>query len=157
MRFCRQETHPNRIASTLIFIVSCHHIFVCMQVGFMYGSLLEDFLTSLTLHCKGWKSVYLNPPRPQFLGNTTTNLNDLLVHGSRGSQGLVEVGMSKFCPLIYGPSCRLSLLQTMAYAEFALFPLFEGLAILCFATIPPLCLLNGITLYPQVRLCADEF
>ncbi|KAB1219131.1 Cellulose synthase-like protein E6 [Morella rubra] len=102
----------------------------------------------VSLHCKGWSSVNFDPPRPQFLGSGTTNLNDVLVQGMRWSSGLIEFGFSKFCPLIYGPP-RVSLLQSMCYAEVALFPLYF-LPLWCFATIPQLCLLNGVPLYPEV-------
>uniref|UniRef100_A0A803LMG2 Uncharacterized protein n=1 Tax=Chenopodium quinoa TaxID=63459 RepID=A0A803LMG2_CHEQI len=35
--------------------------------GFWYKSVLEDAMTGYMLQSKGWRSVYLNPPRPQFL------------------------------------------------------------------------------------------
>lgn len=119
------------------------------EVGFLYKSVVEDYFTGfVALHCKGWSSIYCDPPRPQFLGSGTTNLNDVLIQGMRWSSGLVDVGFSKFCPLIYGPP-RLSLLQSMCYAELAFFPLYF-LPVWCFATIPQLCLLNGVPLYPEV-------
>ncbi|XP_021804767.1 cellulose synthase-like protein E1 [Prunus avium] len=120
------------------------------EVGFMYGSVLEDYLTGFRLHCKGWISVYFNPPRPQFLGSGTTNLDDFLVQGTRWTSGLVDVAISKFCPLIYGPLKTYTFVQSMCYAELALFPIFYFLPLWCFATIPQLCLLNGIPLYPEV-------
>ncbi|KAL6292186.1 hypothetical protein ACE6H2_000328 [Prunus campanulata] len=119
-------------------------------VGFMYGSVVEDYFTGFRLHCKGWISVYCNPPRPQFLGSGTTNLDDFLVQGTRWSSGLVDVAISKFCPLIYGPLKTYTFVQSMCYAELALFPIFYFLPLWCFATIPQLCLLNGIPLYPEV-------
>ncbi|XP_031377104.1 cellulose synthase A catalytic subunit 1 [UDP-forming]-like [Punica granatum] len=119
------------------------------EVGFMYFSVVEDYFTSFTLHCKGWASVYLNPPRPQFLGTGTTNLNDLLVQGTRWSSGLIEVGLSRFCPLIYGLSTKISILEALAYAELSLFPLYF-IPAWCFGVIPQLCLLHGIPLYPKV-------
>ncbi|KAE8022570.1 hypothetical protein FH972_008360 [Carpinus fangiana] len=118
------------------------------EVGFLYASVTEDYLTGLTLHCKGWTSVYHDPPWPQFLGSCTTNLNDLLIQGTRWSSGLLEVGLSNFSPLIYGPP-RMSLLESMCYGELAFSPLCF-LPLWCFATIPQLCLLNGIPLYPKV-------
>ncbi|PQQ07349.1 hypothetical protein Pyn_06783 [Prunus yedoensis var. nudiflora] len=102
------------------------------------------------LHCKGWISVYCNPPRPQFLGSGTTNLDDFLVQGIRWASGLVDVAISKFCPLIYGPLKTYTFVQSMCYAELALCPIFYFLPLWCFATIPQLCLLNGIPLYPEV-------
>ncbi|XP_021290796.1 cellulose synthase-like protein G3 [Herrania umbratica] len=119
------------------------------KVGFMYFCVVEDYITSFTLHCKGWKSVYLNPPRPQFLGTSTTNLSDLLIQGTRWASGLTAVAISRFCPLIYGP-LRMSLLQSLCYAELAFWPLLFSLPLWGIAFIPQLCLLNGIPLYPEV-------
>ncbi|OMO54776.1 Cellulose synthase [Corchorus capsularis] len=109
----------------------------------------SNYFTGLNLHCKGWKSVYLTPPRPQFLGTSTTNLSDLLIQGSRWTSGLTDVAISKFCPLIYGPT-KMSLLQSLCYAELAFWPLLYSLSLWGFALIPQLCLLNGIPLYPEV-------
>ncbi|KAF5736769.1 Cellulose synthase like G2 [Tripterygium wilfordii] len=119
------------------------------EVGFMYGSVVEDYLTGFILHSRGWRSVYLDPSRPQFLGSSTTNLNDLVVQGTRWSAGLIDVALSRFCPFIYG-LLRMPFLQSMLYAQLAFWPLFQSLPALCLATIPQLCLLNGIPIYPQV-------
>ncbi|GMN53482.1 hypothetical protein TIFTF001_022617 [Ficus carica] len=118
------------------------------EVGFLHYSVVEDFLTGFVLQSKGWKSVYVNLSKPQFLGSGVTNLNDLLTQGTRWSTGLVEVGISKFCPFFYGPS-KMSFLEKMCYANLSIFPLY-CLPLWCFATIPQLCLLKGIPLYPEV-------
>lgn len=118
-------------------------------MGLLYQSVAEDFFTGFILHCKGWKSTYLTPSRAQFLGSATTNMNDLLTQGVRWSSGLIQVGLSRFCPLIYGP-LRTSCLQSLCYADLSLFPIFYCLPLWCFATVPQLCLLNGISLYPEV-------
>ncbi|CAL5337481.1 unnamed protein product [Camellia sinensis] len=123
------------------------------EVGFLYFSVAEDYFTDfINLHGKGWISVYCDPARPGFLGSSTTNLSDLLVQGTRWSSGLVEVAISRFCPLIYGPKQKkkkISVLERMCYAELAFFP-FYFIPLWCFATIPQLYLLNGIPLYPEV-------
>ena len=118
-------------------------------MGFSYQSVSEDFFTGFILHCKGWTSTYFDPSRPQFLGTSTTNLNDVLIQGIRWASGLIDVSISRFCPLLYGPS-RMSLLLSMCYGEMSLFPLLYCLPLWCFATLPQLCLLNGIPLYPEV-------
>ncbi|XP_028762335.1 cellulose synthase-like protein G2 [Neltuma alba] len=118
------------------------------EVGFLYASVVEDVVTGFFMNCSGWRSVFCNPPKPQFTGIATTNLNDLLIQGTRWSSGLIEIALSKFCPLIYGPF-NISLLQSLCYAELALFPLYF-FPICCFAIIPQLCLLHGIPLYPKV-------
>jgi cellulose synthase/poly-beta-1,6-N-acetylglucosamine synthase-like glycosyltransferase len=122
--------------------------FELFQVGFLYDSVVEDFLTGFILHCNGWNSVFCEPSRPQFLGTATTNLNDVLIQGTRWYSGLFENGISKVCPLIYGP-LRMPLLQSLCFAELTYFPLY-CLPLWCFATIPQFCLLNGIPLYPKV-------
>ncbi|XVF62935.1 hypothetical protein PTKIN_Ptkin09bG0048800 [Pterospermum kingtungense] len=119
------------------------------QVGFLYNSVVEDYFTGFNLHRKGWKSVFYNPPRPAFLGTATTKLNDTLLQGARWNCGVLQVALSRFSPLIYGLSSRMSLLQTMCYAYLSLQPLYS-LPIWCLATIPQLCLLNAIPLYPKV-------
>ncbi|KAI7980358.1 Cellulose synthase-like protein G2 [Camellia lanceoleosa] len=122
------------------------------EVGFLYFSVVEDVFTDfINLHGKGWISVYCDPARPGFLGSSTTNLSDLLVQGTRWSSGLVEVAISRFCPLTYGlkQKKKLSVLERMCYAELAFFP-FYFIPLWCFATIPQLYLLNGIPLYPEV-------
>lgn len=118
------------------------------QVGFLYYSVVEDCLTGFTLQSKGWNSVYVSSSKPQFLGSGVTNLNDLLIQGTRWSTGLVEIGISKFCPFIYGPS-KMSFLEKMCYGYLSFLPLY-CLPVWCLATIPQLYLLNGISLYPEV-------
>ncbi|XP_034686472.1 cellulose synthase-like protein G2 [Vitis riparia] len=122
------------------------------EVGFLYQSVVEDYLTGFIMHCRGWTSVYCNPSKPQFLGSGVTNMNDMLVQGTRWSSGLFDVAISKFSPLIYGP-LRMSILESFCYAYLAYFPLYF-ISVWCFGIIPQLCLLNGIPLYPKV---SDSF
>ncbi|XAR49015.1 Cellulose synthase (UDP-forming) [Bertholletia excelsa] len=119
------------------------------KAGFLYFSVAEDFFTGIvSLPGKGWISVYFYPARPAYLGTGTTTLNDVLVQGTRWGCGLVEVGLCRFSPLVYGLR-NMSILQALSYAELALFP-FYFLPVFCFGTIPQFCLLNGISLYPEV-------
>ncbi|KAF9608915.1 hypothetical protein IFM89_012083 [Coptis chinensis] len=117
------------------------------QIGFSHECLLESTFTGYLLHCKGWTSVYCFPSKPCFLGCTTMNMKDALVQGMKWCSGLFQVGLSKFCPLTYGMS-RMSILQSMCYAYFVFQP-FYSVALIIYGTIPQLCLLNGIPLYPQ--------
>lgn len=118
------------------------------KVGFRYDSLTEDLMTGLYLQSKGWRSVYVNPARPQFLGSATTNLNEALVQGIRWHAGILDIGLSKYCPLIYRPS-RMQFLHKLASSWIALFPL-DFLPVSCLAIVPPLCFLYGIPLFPKV-------
>ncbi|TYG55342.1 hypothetical protein ES288_D09G265100v1 [Gossypium darwinii] len=119
------------------------------KVGFLYFCVLEDYFTGFTLHRKGWKSVYLYPKRPQFLGTATTNFNEASIQWTRWVSGLTSVAISRFCPLICGP-LKMSLVHLMCYLEVACMPLLYCLSIWGFALIPQLCLFNGIPLYPKI-------
>ncbi|KAL0388455.1 UNVERIFIED_CONTAM: Cellulose synthase-like protein G2 [Sesamum radiatum] len=94
----------------------------------------------------GWRSAYVDPARPCFLGVCPTNLNDMLVQQTRWALGAMQIALSRFSPLIYG-GLRMSILQSMFYAQVGslyVVPLC-GLAV-----IPQICLLYGIPLYPKV-------
>ncbi|TYI12204.1 hypothetical protein ES332_A09G261000v1 [Gossypium tomentosum] len=119
------------------------------KVGFLYFCVLEDYFTGFTLHRKGWKSVYLYPKRPQFLGISTTNFNETSIQWTRWISGLTSVTISRFCPLICGP-LKMSLVHLMCYLEVACMPFLCCLSVWGFALIPQLCLFNGIPLYPKI-------
>ncbi|CAL5395290.1 unnamed protein product [Camellia sinensis] len=117
---------------TIVCFLLCSN----MQVGFLYFSVVEDYFTYfINLHGKGWISVYCNPARPAFLGSGTTNLSDVLVQTTRWGSGLVEVAISRFCPLLHCPKQKekqMSVLERMCYAELAFFPFdFIPLWLLC--------------------------
>ncbi|CAL5433452.1 unnamed protein product [Camellia sinensis] len=69
------------------------------NMGYRYGSLVEDFYTSYRLHCEGWRSIFCHPKRAAFLGDVPVTLNDVLYQIMRWSMGLLEVGFSKNSPL----------------------------------------------------------
>ncbi|KAK9003348.1 hypothetical protein V6N11_060912 [Hibiscus sabdariffa] len=117
-------------------------------VGFLYNSVIEDYLTGFTLHSKGWKSVFYNPPRPAFLGTATTKLNDTLLQGARWNCGALQVTFSRLCPLFHRLTSKMSLLQRMCYVYLSFQPLYF-FPMWCLATIPQLCLLHAIPLYPK--------
>ncbi|KAG9152768.1 hypothetical protein Leryth_023564 [Lithospermum erythrorhizon] len=116
---------------------------IIMQIGFLY-----NYFTGFILHCRGWKSVFCNPSRPAFLGSAPTNLSVTLIQGTRWSSGLLEVSLSRFCPIIYGIKF-LPLLDCMCYSYLSCHPLY-CIPVWCFATVPQLCLLRGIPMYPKV-------
>ncbi|XP_028055210.1 cellulose synthase-like protein G3 isoform X1 [Camellia sinensis] len=152
-----EKSNGKRIVSSSILIEEARNLASCTfekgttwgrEIGYSYDSLLESTFTGYLLHCKGWKSVYLYPKRPCFLGCTTIDMKDAMVQQRKWSSGLVQVGLSKFSPLTYGLS-RMSILQSMCYGYFT-FVSFHSLAFLLYATIPQLCLLTGIPVYPKL-------
>ncbi|KAL8142783.1 hypothetical protein V2J09_015815 [Rumex salicifolius] len=119
-------------------------------VGFYYYSIAEDVFAGYHLLIGGWKSVYIDPQIAPFLGTATTNFNVFMTQNTRWTAGLVEIGMSRFCPLIYGPSRRhLALVHRLYYTWVVLYPI-NFVPVWIMAIIPQLCLLHGIPIYCKV-------
>ncbi|CAO2839116.1 unnamed protein product [Amaranthus hypochondriacus] len=119
------------------------------KVGFSYECLLESTFTGYLLHCRGWKSVYLNPTRPCFLGVTTIDMKDTMVQLVKWTSGLLGVGISKYSPITYAMS-RMSILQSMCYAYLTLSGLF-GFPFVIYGIVVPVCSLKGIPVFPKIN------
>ncbi|KAI8011630.1 Cellulose synthase-like protein G1 [Camellia lanceoleosa] len=117
------------------------------EIGYAYDSLLESTFTGYLLHCKGWRSVYLYPKRPCFLGYTTTDMKDAMIQIMKWCSGLFRVAFSRFSPLTYDMS-KMSILQSMCYGSITFAPL-HSISFLIYGTIPQLCFFSGIPLYPE--------
>ncbi|KAK4336557.1 hypothetical protein RND71_044231 [Anisodus tanguticus] len=71
------------------------------EVGWIYGSVTEDILTGFKMHCYGWRFMYCMPKLPAFKGSAPINLSDRLHQVLRWALGLVEIFLSKHCPIWY--------------------------------------------------------
>ncbi|KAF2318135.1 hypothetical protein GH714_041488 [Hevea brasiliensis] len=118
-----------------------------IQMGFRYGSLVEDFFTGYQLRCEGWRSMFCNPDRPAFLGNAPISLVDSLNQLKRWAVGVFEVGFSKYSPMIYGIR-RLGLLMTLLYSQYAFWPIWS-IPITTYAFLPQLALINRVRVFPK--------
>ncbi|KAI3969461.1 hypothetical protein MKX01_020022 [Papaver californicum] len=118
------------------------------EMGLKYGCPVEDVLTGLSIQCRGWKSVYLNPERPGFLGVAPNTLGDTLVQHKRWSEGDFQIFLSKYNPFLYGHQ-KISLGLQMSYCVYCLWAP-NSLPTLYYLVIPPLCLLKGIPLFPKI-------
>uniref|UniRef100_A0A803LMF7 Uncharacterized protein n=1 Tax=Chenopodium quinoa TaxID=63459 RepID=A0A803LMF7_CHEQI len=119
-----------------------------VEARFSYDCLLESSYTGYLLHCKGWRSVYLYPKRPCFLGCTTIDMKDAIVQLIKWTSGLLGVAMSKFSPLTYAMS-RMSILQSMCYAYITCSGLL-AVPLFIYGVVLPFCLLKGVPVFPKV-------
>jgi cellulose synthase/poly-beta-1,6-N-acetylglucosamine synthase-like glycosyltransferase len=119
-----------------------------MQIGFRYGSLVEDYYTGFRMHCEGWKSAFCNPDRPAFFGDVPNSLIGALDQQKRWSVGLLEVGFSKYSPATYGVR-TMGPSMGLAYAQLAFWPLWS-IPITAYAFLPQLALLNKVYIFPKV-------
>ncbi|GMH25488.1 hypothetical protein Nepgr_027331 [Nepenthes gracilis] len=118
------------------------------EVGLKYGFIVEDAITGMTIQCRGWKSVLLNPIKPSFLGLAPTTLPQFLMQQKRWGEGLLQLVLSKYCPLWYGHK-RISFGHQLCYCHYGLWAA-NCLATLCYSTIPSLYLLKSIPLFPEI-------
>ncbi|MFQ6634853.1 hypothetical protein Gotur_011150, partial [Gossypium turneri] len=118
------------------------------EMGFIYGFPVEDIVTGLSVQCRGWKSMFLDPERDGFLGVAPITLLQLLVQHKRWTEGHLQVFLSKYCPLLYGYK-KIPLKLRLAYCAYNLWAA-NCLATLYYVVVPCLCLLKGITLFPKI-------
>eukprot|EP00262_Sarcandra_glabra_P009225 TRINITY_DN232_c0_g1_i3.p1 TRINITY_DN232_c0_g1~~TRINITY_DN232_c0_g1_i3.p1 ORF type:complete len:729 (-),score=99.72 TRINITY_DN232_c0_g1_i3:105-2291(-) len=118
------------------------------EAGLIYGSMVEDVLTGLSIHYKGWKSIYFKPARAGFIGVAPTTLAQTLVQHKRWSEGELQVFLSKKNPIIHGLG-KIKLGLMMGYCYYNLWG-FCSLPALFYVAVPPLCLLNGISVFPRI-------
>ncbi|CAI9772784.1 unnamed protein product [Fraxinus pennsylvanica] len=118
------------------------------EMGLVYGCATEDMVTGLTIQCKGWKPVYYNPTKRAFRGVAPTTLDQHLAQYKRWSEGLFQIFLSKYCPIIYGHgkigfSAQIGHCLYLLWAPVALPTLY-------YVVIPALSLLHGVPLFPKV-------
>ncbi|XP_022719962.1 cellulose synthase-like protein E6 [Durio zibethinus] len=118
------------------------------EMGLKYGCALEDIITGLAIHCRGWRSIYFNPIRKAFLGVAPTTLLQYLIQHKRWAEGGLQIFLSKYFPLIYGHK-RIPLKLQLSYCPYLLWAV-NCLATLFYATVPSLCLLKDIPLFPKM-------
>ncbi|XP_023750400.1 cellulose synthase-like protein G3 [Lactuca sativa] len=134
-----------------------HHLGECnyenntkwgFELGFRYGSLVEDYFTGYRLQCEGWESVFCHPSRPAFLGDVPISLIDAVSQTKRWAIGLLEVGFSKYTPMISG-SRYMGHVMGLCYAHYAFWPIWS-IPIVIYSFIPQIALLNGLYIFPEV-------
>ncbi|KAK9269762.1 hypothetical protein L1049_001540 [Liquidambar formosana] len=116
--------------------------------GLIYGCSSEDVITGLAIQCRGWKSVWYNPGKEAFLGVAPTTLDQALIQYKRWSEGMFQIFFSKYCPFLYGHG-KIKLAAQMGYCVYLLWAPIS-LPTLYYVIVPPLCLLRGIPLFPEV-------
>uniref|UniRef100_A0ACD5XTL3 Uncharacterized protein n=1 Tax=Avena sativa TaxID=4498 RepID=A0ACD5XTL3_AVESA len=117
------------------------------EIGLKYGSPVEDVITGLAIHCRGWESVCHNPTRPAFLGVGPSTLAQTLLQHKRWSEGNFTNFLSKYCPFLFGHG-KIKLHHQMGYCIYGLWAP-NSLATLYYVTIPSLALLKCTLLFPE--------
>ncbi|KAJ4799271.1 Cellulose synthase family protein [Rhynchospora pubera] len=118
------------------------------EVGLKYGIAVEDVMTGLMIQCRGWKSIYYNPPQKGFLGVGPTTLAQTILQHKRWGEGNLQIFLSKYCTFIYGHG-KIKLALQMAYCINTLWAA-NSVPTLYYVIVPSLSLLRGISLFPKM-------
>lgn len=121
-------------------------------MGVRYGSLAEDMHTSYWMQVLGWTSVFADPDRPAFRGDTPITLNDALSQTRRWGIGQLQMGFTRRNPLIYGPK-RFPLLMGMGYAYYTYWSLW-AIPVVIYGLLPSLALAHQRPIFPPVIVTA---
>ncbi|KAL8469678.1 hypothetical protein ACS0TY_032505 [Phlomoides rotata] len=100
------------------------------EMGLVYGCLIEDIVTGLSIQCRGWKPVYYHPSKAAFQGAAPINLDISLIQFKKWSEGMFQIFLSKYC-------------------IYLLWPIL-ALPTLCYVILPSLFLLYDVPLFPEV-------
>lgn len=112
-----------------------------LEIGGISGeTITEDAESSLMLHAKGFRSLYV--PRPMVCGLSPETFSDFILQRSRWCQGMLQMGFLKNPFLIPG----LSFAQRICYTNVYLFWFF-GFARFVFFVAPTVYLLFDIKIY----------
>ncbi|CAK9157971.1 unnamed protein product [Ilex paraguariensis] len=119
------------------------------KIGLIYGSATEDVLTGLTIHGRGWKSTYLTPDPPAFLGSAPSSGPTTLIQQKRWSTGLLEIVLSPKSPILFLSKGKLHFRQFLGYMWLLVWGL-RSIPELCYATLPAYCILTNSHFLPKV-------
>ncbi|XP_020102828.1 probable cellulose synthase A catalytic subunit 8 [UDP-forming] isoform X2 [Ananas comosus] len=119
------------------------------KIGWIYGSLTSDILTSLKMHVRGWRSIYCTPHRPAFIGTARVNLSDRLTQLLQWALGSMEILFSRHCPIWYAYGSRLKWLERIAYINATIYPL-TSIPLVIYCTVPAICLITGKFIIPPI-------
>ncbi|XWS18529.1 hypothetical protein CRYUN_Cryun32bG0051800 [Craigia yunnanensis] len=67
-----ESANPSKLIKEAIHVISCGYEEKTewgKEIGWIYGSVIEDILTGFKMHYRGWRSIYCMPLRPAFKGS----------------------------------------------------------------------------------------
>lgn len=118
------------------------------EVGFSYGILLESTITGYLLHSRGWKSAYLYPKTPCFLGCAPTDIKEGMLQLVKWLSELCLLAVSKYSPFTYGFS-TISTIHNFTYCFMSISSLY-AIGFILYGIVPQVCFLKGIPVFPKV-------
>ena len=119
------------------------------QVGWGYKSLTEDVVTSIRIHGMGYKSIYLMPKPPGFLGTVPTSMPASLVQKKRWVTGFNQVLFSKNSPIVATFKAKLQFRQCLSYTWILLLGV-RSIPEICYGALSAFCIITNSRFVPKV-------
>lgn len=117
-------------------------------MGWLYGSTSEDVLTGLKFHTKGWRSELCSTDPIAFMGcSPQDNLGQMAQH-KRWSTGLLDIFLSKHCPIFGTLFGKLQLRECLAYIWITNWAL-RSVPEICYALLPAYCIITNSNFLPN--------
>ncbi|PKA61511.1 Cellulose synthase-like protein H1 [Apostasia shenzhenica] len=119
------------------------------KIGLSYGSMTEDVQTGIRIHSMGWRSSYLTPDPPAFMGSAPVGGPASLAQFKRWATGLLEILFQPDnSPLTMTLTKRLRARQCLGYLLVSVWAL-RSLPELTYSLLPAYCLLAGTSFLPK--------
>ncbi|MED6182627.1 hypothetical protein PIB30_030366 [Stylosanthes scabra] len=118
------------------------------QVGWIYGSTSEDVLTGLKFHTKGWRSEFCTTDPIAFRGCSPQDSVGQMSQHKRWSSGLLEIFLSKHCPIFGTIFGNLELRECLAYIWITTWAL-RSVPEICYALLPAYSIIINSTFLPN--------
>ncbi|XP_008229979.1 PREDICTED: cellulose synthase-like protein B4 [Prunus mume] len=118
------------------------------KVGWMYGSTTEDILTGLSIHKRGWRSIICSPDPPAFQGCAPTGGPASMTQQKRWATGLLEILLSKNCPVFHTIFANLKFRMFLAYFWVFSWAL-RSVPELCYAALPAYSIITNTHFLPK--------
>ncbi|KAJ9560959.1 hypothetical protein OSB04_006119 [Centaurea solstitialis] len=119
------------------------------QIGWMYGSTAEDILTGISIHGRGWKSVYCVPDPAPFLGCAPVTYPAVLIQQKRWAAGLLEVFFTNKNPLLLAINGKLRFRLALVYMWLCFWAV-RSIPEICYAVLPAYCIITNSRFLPEI-------
>ncbi|BAT92150.1 hypothetical protein LR48_Vigan05g162500 [Vigna angularis] len=118
------------------------------KVGWMYGSISEDALTGLKIHTQGWRSETCAPELIPFMGCSPQDIISVMSQQKRWASGLLEILLSKHCPIFGTLFAKLKFRQCLGYL-WVLTWAVRSVPEISYTLLPAYCIINNYTFLPK--------
>ncbi|KAJ4976417.1 hypothetical protein NE237_001523 [Protea cynaroides] len=122
---------------------------VSNEVGLIYGSNTEDVLTGISIHARGWRSVYPDLDSPAFLGCASTGGPIIMTQIMRWITGFQEILFSTRSPILAIVTAKLQFRQSLGYLYLLLWG-HCSLPEFCYALLPAYSIFTNTHFLPMV-------